>query len=143
MSTIGQLYRRVQQLNTDKVIDDVFIANQEFLAEENKKQLHEGFDRTGARLKRYKNAAYARKKYAQNPIPGYGNPDFFLTGAFFRQWQVRIDGDVIRNILNDPKSQFLLDRDPNILGLGGDYRKEALNKIRPEIITAIRQKIKL
>jgi hypothetical protein len=143
MGTIKGLYRKVQALQTDQVIENVFVQNEKVLTDENKKQLFAGFDNNGNRLKKYKSSVYALRKASLNPLPGFGNPDYFLTGAFYRGWEKRIDGNVIRDVLNDPKSQILLDKNPDILGLGGVYRTEAVNILRPAVIKGIRQKIGL
>jgi hypothetical protein len=144
MATIKGLYKRVQALNSDEVIEDAFIENEKQFAEKNRQQLFSGFDKNGKRLKPYKNKRYADKKHAMNPKPGHGNPDFRLKSDFYRGIEVRIDGQVIRTILNDPKSTYLLQRDPDIVGLGGEF-KEQMNRdhLQPSLTRHFRKNLKL
>jgi len=143
MATIRGVYRKVSALNTDVVIEEVFVSNEKVIADENREQLYQGLDKNGNHLKKYRNRQYAIKKAGMNSLPGFGNPDYFLTGDFYRGISVKIEGDVIRTILSDPKSFFLIDKNPDIIGLGGPFRQDLVNKIRPEIIKGIRNKIGL
>lgn len=144
MSSISGLLKRVQSVDMDKVIEVAFVKNEGAIADENRKQLFEGFDKKGKRLKPYKNKKYAAKKHARNPIPGLNNPDFFDKGDFQKGIEFRIDGNVIRGVLNDPKSDALLKRDPDIIGLGGTYKKDFIDtKLRPSFLSEVHKELKI
>jgi len=65
----------------------------------NRGQLHDGQDNTGRLQTRlYKEERYAEYKHELNPVPGFGIPDFFITGDYYNsiqmtinqaQWQIR------------------------------------------------------
>jgi len=79
-----------------------------------------------------------------NPVPGLGNPDFFLTGAFQRAISVQVQGGTIRTLMNDSKSDDLLKRDPDIIGLGGEFKKELIDtKLRPAFLAEVKKSLKI
>lgn len=143
MATIKELYRRVLALNTDDAIEQAVSETADEYLKENQKQLFEGFDREGQHLRRYRSAKYARVKNQMNPLPGLGNPDFYVTGDFYRGQHVRATAQGITTDLTDPKSAELLRRDPNIIGLGGAYRMEYIGVLHPALVRRIRQNLKL
>jgi hypothetical protein len=138
---VGKLIDKIKNADIDLAIEKAFVDNESAIAVENRKQLHEGFNRDQQRLAKYKNQAYADKKFRQNPIPGHGNPDLESTQEFHKGIEVRIDGLVIRTLFNDPKSVFLLDKYPNISGLGGKYKQEIIDLLRPQVVNNIRKAI--
>ena len=83
-------------------------------------QLRHGLTASEGRLKRYRNNKYARVKNEMNPLPGLGNPDFILTGAFTSKIQTEVSGGLIGTHSYDEKAPELEARDgaDNIYGLG-------------------------
>jgi hypothetical protein len=140
MANIKSFYRRAKKVNVDQVIQNVFENKKDELLEQNKKQLFEGFNAKGKRLREYQNADYAFAKYASNPLPGLGNPDFFVTGAFYRGWAIMVRRTELINEFEDEKSDQLLKRDPGIAGLGGNYKTSFIQEdLRPEFMKQIRK----
>lgn len=143
MASIKALYKRVKALRSDEVIQQTLEEKKEDYLDENRKQLYEGFDREGNRLRKYRSAKYARVKNQMNPRPGLGNPDFYVTGAFYRNRTVTVQGGELITNLNDPKSEDLLKRDPDIIGLGGPYKIEFMGMLHPALINNFRSKLRL
>jgi hypothetical protein len=146
MSTIKSMIQRVQAVRGREaiIIEDVFVKNEIKIADKQREQLFEGFDKNQQRLKRYRNDLYARRKNRMNPKPGFGNPDFKDKGDFYRGIEIRVDGGVIRTLLYDEKSEDLLERDPNIIGLGGPYKQELIDEtLRPGIVGDLKSALKL
>ena len=144
MSSIRAFAQKVEALNIDTALQTAFTANEREIADQNRKQLYAGFDKKGQRLKKYRNSKYARVKNQMNPVPGLGNPDFFLTGAFQRAISVQVQGGTIRTLMNDSKSDDLLKRDPDIIGLGGEFKKELIDtKLRPAFLAEVKKSLKI
>lgn len=144
MSTIKGLIRRIEQANVEQALHDAFQQNAQAIEDKNREQLFEGYDRNGKRLKPYRRAKYARVKNEMNPLPGLGNPDFKVTGAFYRGVHVTVEGQVIKTNLSDSKSDELLKRDPDIIGVGGNYRKEIINDtLHPAFIGQMHKQLKI
>lgn len=133
------MLKRFERLNTDKIIQDSITDNAEAMGELNKKQLYTGKDKTGEFLRPYRSQLYADIKYQMNPVPGYGNPDLRVTGAFYRGIQVKVSGDSINIKSTDEKGEALEKKyGAEIFGLGKELKKEFLDeKLRP----AIKEKI--
>ena len=141
MSTIFDLYAKIQKLDIDEVSESAFEASEEDFARLNREQMIEGFDKTGNRFKKYANNAYAAKKQAMNPQPGFGNPDLKLTGSFQRQLRVDVDGEKVRIYSLDEKSAFLEKKYPTAFGLGGAFRELFLDMLQPRIIAKLKSRL--
>lgn len=139
MATIKSLSKKIQQLNTDAVIDTAFKQSTDELAVENKKQLFEGFDNTGEKIKRkYRSNKYARVKNQMNPLPGLGVPDLKVTGSFYNGIKVDYQSGVLTTEPSDSKGADLEEKYSGIFGLGGKFKNEFINKtLRPAINTQI------
>jgi hypothetical protein len=58
----------------------------------NRGQLHDGQDNTGhLQSPDYAEERYALHKNADNPVPGLGVPDFFVTGDYYNSIQVKVN----------------------------------------------------
>lgn len=131
----------MQALNMPEIAAEAFTRVEDQYAEENKKQLFEGFDKHGDYLQEYKSPVYAEVKNRMNPLPGFGNPDFYVTGAFTNSRKITISGDQIITTFSDEKAPQLLARDPDINGLGGGFKAEFVSEnLRPSFISTIREK---
>ena len=92
----------------------------------NKEQLYNyGVRRDGTKIKpEYKSAYYDREKNYMNRRPGYGTPDLFLTGSFFKGFTVSIDNYSLKIDSLDSKSEGLKARySADIFGLTLDNRR--------------------
>jgi hypothetical protein len=144
MGTIKGLLRRIEAANVDQALHNAFSESADAIEEKNRQQLFEGYDKNQERLKPYRRPRYARVKNAMNPLPGYGNPDFKVTGAFYRGIEVRVEGQEIITNLTDSKSDELLARDPDIIGVGGKYKKELIgDTLQPAFNKEMHKQLKL
>lgn len=84
MRTIANMLEAVQNTNIVDVMISSLIDTKDNYLEIQKDQLFHGIDSTGQHLRPvYAWASYAKKKYTMNSLPGSGNPDLKLTGAFY------------------------------------------------------------
>lgn len=143
MASIREMYNRVKDIDTEEVIGRVFEKSKDELKRVNQAQLYEGYNRKGKRLNKYARPRYARVKNEMNSLPGYGNPDFYVTGEFYRGWEIDIQGRrIITDLGSGGKVDFLFGRDPDITGLGGEYKKRAINEtLYPAFIAGVREKL--
>lgn len=108
-----------------------------------KDQLYAGFNSIGQRLHSYAWATYAEKKNQMNPVPGYGNPDLKLTGAFYSEIRADIDNDGFQVYSTDEKSQMLEDKyGTEIWTLGEDAKRGYINEqLRPVFILNVQNQL--
>lgn len=135
MNTIANLMRKFQDLDIDKISQAAVSETAEDLAEQNRLQLHAGYNKDGALIgdiKPYQSDTYAFYKANKNPLPGLGNPDLEDTGAFYAGIQVTVNGDIITEDSTDEKSPELQDKYKDIFGLGGEFKTDYVNEsLRP------------
>jgi hypothetical protein len=144
MASVRALYKRAQQLDTDQAAALALQQTKEDYLKENQKQLYAGFDGKGHHLNRYRNNKYARVKNEMNPLPGLGNPDFYVTGNFYAGWRVETNGEVIKTNLGDTQvAEKLIQRDPEIVGLSGEFKQEYVNILQPVYIAEIRKSLRV
>jgi len=148
MATVAEMLRRMEAINLTAETEDAIQQNQVAIADLNREQLFkEGIDSTGKKLSKYKNEKYALKKNLMNPLPGLGNPDFYVTGAFQKSIYVSAhDNQVVFDADNSFDGDFgkaaaLVERDgPAIFGLTPAHKVDARAIIHPTIITALKAK---
>jgi hypothetical protein len=112
MATILAMLKRFENLDTDQVCDETLDDSKEVIADINAEQLSKGISATGEPFRRYQNEQYADFKHKKNPLPGYGNPDYILTGAFVRKIVAAVSGSGFNITSTDAKTQDLINRDP-------------------------------
>lgn len=106
----------------------------------NKEQLYNfGVDSEGVKLKRYASNYYAKEKNYDNRRPGFGVPDLYVTGKFYKGFYTSISPNKIEISSKDSKTQKLIDNyTPDIFGLTDDNETYfAIRTLRPEIIKYI------
>ena len=82
--TIVSLAEKFNSLNTDKIINESLNETKDEFKSINKEQLRAGKTNTGKNIApKYRSKKYALAKNQMNPLPGLGNPDLHLTGAFY------------------------------------------------------------
>jgi len=117
MATASQLEERLRNLN----LRDILIASiQETAADYavlNTNQLYEGVDGTGQKIApQYASEGYADMKSKMNSAPGYGTPDLHLTGAFYRGYQLVVEGDELIKDSNVEYADELFEKYGNHIG---------------------------
>lgn len=106
----------------------------------NKEQLEAGYGADGKRIGRYRSQVYAQMKNAMNPLPGLGNVDLILTGAFSDSFQVDVNGDEIERIATDSKTDVLIDKyGDDVFGLTDNnqefYNEEVFYPVMADQVT--------
>jgi hypothetical protein len=133
MLTISKLIANFKALNTDVLIQESLTETMPAFEKVQKEQLKAGKNNKGETIApKYRNKKYAIAKATQNPLPGLGTPDLFLTGKFYAGIDAEVGNGVIDIISKDDKGPALEDKYPAIFGLGTDFKKEYLDKdLRP------------
>lgn len=89
MCTVSEMLRRLNSIDVIEMAADIVDEHQQKYLDLIKGQLKSGKDKTGAAIipsylvNNYANRRYAIKKYASNSLPGYGNPDLYLSGSLY------------------------------------------------------------
>lgn len=145
MATTLDIVKRFEGLNVDTVSQEAMEQVTTPLKEKQKDQLLSGLNRMGEQIGKYRSPAYAKKKYAMNPLPGEGIPDLKLTGAFHREVYAEVRGDkVIVDSTND-KTQALVNKyGEKIFGLNTEKKIEFIKEdLKPAFIREIKKTLKL
>lgn len=140
IANFTRLSDNFNKVDLTTLTSEVAAQNEPELAALNRKQLYEkGEDSEGNKLKKYRRAKYARVKHEMNPLPGLGNPDFYVTGAFQKSIFANVQNRSIVFDAKDRKSIFLVQRDGDkIYGLSSESKIEAWNTIiRPPLVQKI------
>lgn len=143
MNTIANLMRKFQSLDIDEISREAVSETTEDLADQNRAQLHAGYNRDSqliGDLKPYASDTYAFYKANKNPLPGLGNPDLEDTGAFYAGIQVTVNGDIVNEDSTDEKSPELQEKYKDIFGLGGEFKTDYVNdSLRPAFKAGIEE----
>lgn len=135
MPTIRAVYNRVASFDSNKAAEAAIIATADKFIEHSKEQLKAGYNRFDEKIgdsQPYKNADYAFEKYAQNPLPGLGNPDLDLTGSFQGGLELTVQDGIVSEKSTDAKNAKLLAQYPDIMGLGGPFKAQyVVEDLRP------------
>lgn len=137
MRTIANMLRAVQNQDPhNEALQAMGDTRGQYL-EKQKAQLYEGWTSKDQRLKPYALHWYATKKNKMNSNPGFGNPDFYLTGAFYRSFRADLDNDGLVVYAMDEKTNWLESRDPDIWTLGKNAKGEYIIVLKPVFIDRI------
>lgn len=128
MATISEVNNNWQRLDIDTEVINTIKSNAERMLTLNKEQLKEGFDKQGKRLREYRSDLYAQVKNRMNPLPGYGNPDLFKTGAFFEEFTLRVEQKFYFYMYSQDDKYYRLVKDygKDIFGLGDNKREDLI-----------------
>lgn len=140
MTTFTDLHQTISKFNAEKVVETVYEQTKESLADLNAVQLLQGQSAKGKNLKSYANAEYAAYKNQLNPLPGYGNPDLKLTGAFYQGIRAEFQGGRLEITSTDSKTASLQKKysDDNMFGLSEKFRNEHVKEnIEPVFVREI------
>lgn len=151
LRTAGDMLDLVRSLDLESVAIETMENTTEELIRLNKEQLLHGKTSDGDLLAPYRSEDYANYKHGLNPLPGFGTPDYRLTGAFFSGFVVTISGDVEDIHSTDPKTQKLEDREgggqigaDRIFGPDDESHEEyVINAFAPEFYEILYRALKM
>lgn len=125
MTTIKGMLDKVKSLDLRSEVPVILQRTSYEIESLNKEQLYNyGVDSTGTKLKEYSSEYYAREKNYDNPRPGKGIPDLFVTGAFYKGFGVVVSSKKFIIDSTDSKSASLEARyGSKIFGLTADNKK--------------------
>jgi len=133
MSSILTVLKKYQNVrsNVDAIAEKSIEDTKEQLLDFNTEQLFKGLTSMEGNFQQYASPIYADLKASRNPLPGYGNPDLFLTGAFYRGFQAEVSGGLIKIYSTDAKAESLEKKygKDYIYGLSEGYRQEYINEV--------------
>jgi hypothetical protein len=107
------MLEKVKDLNRDlpTAIPAIILQTSYEIELLNKQQLYNyGVDSTGKKLKKYINDTYAKEKNYMNRRPGFGQPDLFFTGKFYKGFTVNVNKTHFKVDSVDFKSEKLKDQ---------------------------------
>lgn len=104
----------------------------------NQRQLYaESIDSLGIPLRFYNSNSYAFEKEKQNPLPGFGRPDLYQTGDFYKAFVVRVKGNFYEITSTDGKTKSLTEKyGKDLFGLTEQSKKEF---VEGSLYTGIKQ----
>jgi hypothetical protein len=109
--TLGALYNNLQNLGFLDLAEQTTQDTAEQLLDWNKKQLYQGRSAEGDAMEPYKWESYAEQKHNMNPLPGFGFPDYKLTGAFYEAFKIEVTDGVAHVFSTDSKAEKLEKRE--------------------------------
>lgn len=142
--SVAEVLRRLESFDIVEETRSIVEAHTVALADMNREQLMDGLDSSGKKMDRYKNDAYARKKYQMNSRPGYGIRDQKKTGRFHEGVYAKTTSTAYVLSSSDSKTKLITDRDGEVIfGLTGEnktiFRK---NTLRSGLLRAIIRKVR-
>jgi hypothetical protein len=140
MGTILELKARLQKVDVAYEAETAIDATKTDIITRQKDQLLHGLRADGTLIGKYKSKVYAAKKYAQNPLPGFGNMDWRLTGALYGDIFVDVRRDIYVIDSADPKMQSLEKQFGDPMGLDeANQTGYVEEKLRPQFMKQIHQ----
>jgi hypothetical protein len=118
--------------NLPQIAEDSVAQVKPSIVEAQAEQLVSGSNADGGTFRRYKDPRYAKMKNTLNPLPGLGNPDLKLTGAFHKGIYATVqDGRIVIGS-SDNKAQWLEPNYKSIFGLNPQEMEDFLyGKLKP------------
>lgn len=131
---------RVKRLDLEQALEKAFDNNLPQYVDEVRVQLYHGFDGNGNRLKPYANDRYAAKKTEMNPLPGFGNPDLYLTGDWSNNIETQRSGTSLQTASSDEKNKMLIKKyGYAVLIPGGKFKASFVQEnLQPDFIKEIK-----
>ena len=148
MRKLSELISAVNNVKINDVCSDAVAQTKDDLLKINKEQLYDGKLKTGADLSPtylddpYFKTPASAKRYSDwkdqitpNSKRKSGVPNLFITGVFYDSLSISISGLDIKtdssfHSASDIESKFSTD----IFGLGGEYKEEYLDMIKPIVL---------
>lgn len=153
MAGLKAIISKVQSLNMREIAQLSVLNTTDQVVELNQMQLTEGLNAKGDLLgatkpyRPYKmedGREYADFKNRINPVPGYGNPDLYLTGAFYEGMYGQVENDVLRIDSRDSKSNALQGKyGRDIFGLTEESKAHYVRVVlKPEAFNELKKQLR-
>lgn len=127
MTILGKI-KQMQAVNEDRVIEDSLEEAAPLIADRQKDQMLQGKNAKGQTIRKYRSAAYAKKKNQMNPIAGYGNWDAKLTGSFYNEIFAEVRGSrLVISSTNEKTDKLVSMAGEELFGLNKPTKKEFVN----------------
>lgn len=142
--TIEGYFIRAQAIDLPALVVESLEESSEAIITLNQLQLFtESEKQTGDKLEPYDSIVYAMDKNKQNPLTGLFNPDFYLTGDFYKGFFVKVEKTSFEVDSNDSKSGFLKARDGDeIFGLNDEHLAQlTTDYIELALMTKIKERL--
>lgn len=108
MTTIAAMLERVKSLELRDSVPTIIQEQAKTVIAYNQRQLYDHGQRAdGEQLQDYRSEFYAIEKNRRNAKPGFGVPDLYDTGSFYRSMQLDVDKKTFELDSTDPKSSDL------------------------------------
>lgn len=108
--TAGDMLDLVSNLSLSDIAEEALQNTTEQALALNKDQLLHGKQSDGQPIRDYVLHSYAMLKHDMNPLPGFGIPDYRLTGAYYNAFIATADSDGLHVYNTDPKAPYLEQR---------------------------------
>lgn len=131
MTTIKQMLERVESIQLREAVPVIIEDTKDEILRLNKLQLYNrGEDRNAQPLRLYGSLSYALEKNKMNPRPGFGRPDLFVTGQFYRGFNVKVSKNAFNVSSTDSKTPELVKKySEDIFGLTPQSKTEYAKKV--------------
>jgi hypothetical protein len=147
MLTFKKLYDNFQKLDTDGIIQKVFVDNASLLEEKNREQLLAGKTRDGSDLfPTYQQDPYfktpgAAQRYSDwkdsitpHPTRKKGVPNLFIVGTYHRSRKITITANKIIYSADFIGPEIEAKYGEGVNGLGGEFKRSFLNdSLKPDL----------
>jgi len=130
MTTIAEMYNNWKRVNLRKQVPIIIEQNKQELIDLNQSQVYQSSeDSFGEPLRFYSSNSYAFEKEKQNAAPGFGRPDLYLTGAFYRAFVVKVSPRFYEINSKDTKTKKLKSKyGEDIFGLTDENKGKFANE---------------
>lgn len=124
--TIQEYFLKLANTSLVDFVKEALVLNEDIVIFLNQMQLFNDSEKAdGESLREYASPSYALWKNSRNKGPGYGNPDLYDTGSFYRGFTLKVSGWEFEIDSTDSKSSDLKSKYGNtIFGLNQQHLSE-------------------
>ena len=140
MTTVTDLRVRLQKIDISFQAGEAINDTKETVIDKQRDQLLHGLRADGTLIGKYRNKVYAAKKFAQNPLAGFGNMDWKLTGSLHRELFVDVRNDLYVIDSADEKTGGLSQQFKDPFGLTKESQQSYIDeKLRSVFIERVKK----
>lgn len=139
MTTVTDLQQRLKKLDIHFEAEEAMNNTADDILSKQKDQLLHGVRADGSMIGKYKSQVYAAKKHAMNPLPGFGNMDWKLTGDLHKALFVDVRRDIFVIDSADSKTGSLIQRFGDPMGLTKQSQSDYMEqRLQPQFMQQVR-----